>query len=267
MGKKSSDLGISPAESSLSRIAEETYGQTAPGRQQFYKLWKNMMSGQFPAAMETQFSGLRNPIEAQYGVARENVLGTMPKGGGLNQALTDVETSRSQGLSDLATQIFMDQMQKMYGAAFGAPQQSMAGLGSAASAYAGRQGAQIGANASDFASWMKLATSVAPKGPEIPCCFNFLEAEGEIYWTVRLYRDENYSKKGPVSKGYRLTAKYLVPIMARYHWFKILVRITMTRPLKMYFGYCLGENHWGIILWPFKALWINLWKVLGTGVK
>jgi len=227
--------------------------------------------------METQFSGLRAPIESQYGVARENILGTMPEGGGLNEALTGVETARAQGLSDLATNLYMDQLSKMYGAVFGAPQQSMAGLGSAAQSYAQRQGAQLQANQmpwqiagnlmSPFAAGLAGGRTSPTSVGYGTCCFNFLEAEGDIYWPVRLYRDEHYPKSGPIGRGYLLTAKYLVPIMAHYKYFKILVRITMTRPLKCYSQWYYGENPWGLILWPLKALWTGLWRLIGMGVR
>jgi hypothetical protein len=97
-----------------------------------------------------------------------------------------------------------------------------------------------------------------------PCCFNFLEAEGEIYPTVRRYRDEHYLKDGRVSVGYVRSAMIFVPLMVKFGWFKQLIRVLMTKPLKAYSRWYYGENRSGFVFYPFKLFWVNSWRILGV---
>lgn len=166
-------------------------------------------------------------------------------------------------MANITNQIWQDAIAKMYGSAFAAPQQSMAGLGSAANAFANRYGAEASRQGSLTNALIKSGTDLAPTAIGT-CCFNFLEAEGEIYCAVRRYRDKHYSKTGAVSIGYVRSARILVPLMQRYPWFKRVIRLVMTRPLKAYACWHYGENRSGFLLWPIKVLWINLWRGLGV---
>jgi len=96
------------------------------------------------------------------------------------------------------------------------------------------------------------------------CCFNFLEAEGEIHSAVRKYRDQHYAKDGMVGRGYRRSAKLFVPLMKKYKSFKQLIRLTMTKPLKSYAQWFYGENRYGFIFWPMAKGWVNCWRLWGV---
>lgn len=256
--------GSSPYEAALSRIAKDIWKKTSPSREGFYADWANIMEGGTPQFADTMFAGMRRPIEAQYGAAKQGVLAGTPAGGGLVDALSQVETGRAEGMANILNQIWQDQINKMYGAAFNAPGQAMQGLGSAASSYANRYGSQA-ARAGGFEQGLMSMTGQLGSAGAAACCFNFLEAEGEIYWTVRRYRDQHYRKDGRVSMGYIRSARILVPLMQRYSWFKSIVRFVMTRPLRAYASWRYHENAYGFIFWPLAKSWVNLWRILGIG--
>ena len=101
------------------------------------------------------YRGARPGYEDQYQIARQNVLGSMPRGGGLTDALASVELGRARDISGLGAQmeqqrqatimgIIEDMMSKAYGYAMGAPQQAMTGLGGPASNLANMQAARLG---------------------------------------------------------------------------------------------------------------------------
>jgi len=145
-GGGSSTPAPSGYENTLAQIAQDTYTQTDPLRQSLLQQMSSMLSGGFdPAKSATyapMYASARTGTEAQYNVAKENVLGNTPRGGGQIDALANIEAARAGDVGSLpamlSSQIMQDMMQKTYGTAFGAPQQSMAGLASAAGTYGNR---------------------------------------------------------------------------------------------------------------------------------
>ena len=105
------------------------------------------------------------------------------------------------------------------------------------------------------------ASALTPLLAFLGCCFNFLEAEGEITEYVRKYRDEHYLNTD-VAIGYKLMAFWLVPLMREHKWVKSLVRYTMTRPLTKYAEWYYGKNWYGWVFIPSK-LWVVIWNVYG----
>ena len=81
----------------------------------------------------------RTGLESQYGQARENIMASSPRGGGLAENLANLEMSRAQQAGSLpatiAAPLIQDIYNKAYGVAFGAPQTTLSGLGGAASSY------------------------------------------------------------------------------------------------------------------------------------
>ena len=247
--------GGATATNLASQIAGGLWQETQPFREAMYGEWRDLLSGEMPygkSAFPAMYRAGRAPIEGQYDVARQNVMEQIPGGGRLEEALTDIEIARAQGLQDLVADYLQNQILQMYGTAFGVPQQAMQGL-LGAGQLAVQAGGQIGGSASGMGGGM--------------CCFNFLEAEGEIYSTVRRYRDEHYPKDGFVGKGYRLSASWFVPLMRRYFRFKQLIRFFMTRPIKIYTQWYYRENYYGFVFWPIAKGWANCWWLLGRGVK
>jgi len=228
------------------QMAKQLFGETQPSRESFYQTWENMMAGNLPGgAFPQMYQATRMPIESQYDVARQNVLEQIPAGGQLDEALANVELARSQGLQEVIANLYGDELTRMYGAAFGAPQlalQSLLGIS--------QQGVQT--------------QQAMAQGAASGCCFNFLEAEGEIYPTVARFRDDHFPKDGAVGKGYYLTASLaLVPLMKKYRLFKAFIRFFMTKPLKSYSQWFYGENHHGFIFSPIAGMWVSFWGLLG----
>jgi len=98
----------------------------------------------------------KDGIESQYGQAKENIISNLPEGGSMADALTKVEMGRAEQAGQLpamiSKSILDDMFQKAYGTATIAPQQSMAGLGSAASSLGMRQSASMQSQAAENAA-------------------------------------------------------------------------------------------------------------------
>jgi len=233
-----------------SQIAGQLFKETQPMREAYYGAFKDITEGEMPfgqTAFPAMYGAGKAPIESQYGMARRNILEAIPRGGLQAEALTDVETARARGLQDLVAGYLTDQLNKMYGTAFGIPQTSISGL------------LGVGQHA------VQTATAASQAGAQ-GCCFNFLEAEGEIYRTVRQYRDEHYSKTSNVAKGYIRSANIFVPLMRKHEIFKQILRLAMTKPLKSYANWYYKQNRYGFIFWPIAKGWVNYWRLLGMGV-
>lgn len=159
--------GASPYESVLAQIAQDTYSQTDPLRQGFLQQMSSLLDGSFDpqktAAYAPMYAAARSGPEAQYNVAKENILGGTARGGGQTSALSGIEKARASDVGEipgvLSSQITQDLLSKAYGTAFGAPQQSMAGLGSAAGTFGNRMSmAQQAASAQNSALFAGLGT-------------------------------------------------------------------------------------------------------------
>ncbi len=265
---KSNEPASSPYEQQTAAIANALFKQTKAARKGFTTDWANIMQGGTPQFAGTMFSGMRPAVDAQYDTAKGNILANTPEGGGLVESLSNLESERGGQMANMLNQIWMDQINKAYGAAWNAPQQSMSGLGSAGSSYASRYGAEAGRQGGLDQSIIGGISQMGAAGlGNLKCCFNFLEAEGEIYSTVRRYRDQHFRKDRNVSKGYIRSAFVFVPLMQKSRIFKRIIQIIMTRPLKGYAQWYYGENRYGLIFWPFKLFWVNSWRLLGLGVK
>jgi hypothetical protein len=100
-----------------------------------------LSTGELPEFLQPapMFAGTREGLESQFDVARENILSrTGSRGGALQQALADVEIGRATSIGGLGADIAEKESAlkrelfgQAQGLAFGTPQQSMAGLGSA----------------------------------------------------------------------------------------------------------------------------------------
>jgi hypothetical protein len=252
MGDKSGAEGFMEAGSAASetaaKLAAELYAETAPYRGASYMGWEKMLGGQMPEAYDYYYGASKAPIEAQYEGAKKELMETIPAGGRLEEELAGLELGKAQSMEQMISAYLTDQLNKMYGAAFGVPQTTLGTMTTV-----GQQAVETGA-----------ATSQAAAGI---CCFNFLEAEGEIYSSVRRYRDKYYLRTGRVAKGYIRSSECFVPLMRKYKNFKTLIRLTMTKPLKSYAKWYYGENRYGFIFWPIAKGWVNSWWLLGMGVK
>ena len=136
MGGKNDEPKSSQA---AARIAEALYQQTDPLRQGIIERGEQFMAGGFdPTMMPTYDIGKRG-IEQQYDVARQNILGNLPEGGRMIDAMAQTEYSRANQLSNLSSAIAQDEYNKLYGLATGAPQTSMSTLANVGASQAAMQ--------------------------------------------------------------------------------------------------------------------------------
>jgi hypothetical protein len=159
--------GANPYETALAEIAKKLYEQTDPTRQAFLGQMGQVASGTFdPMKSPTyapMYSSARSGVEAQYGVAKDAIMGNTPRGGGQTEALANLEGTRASEVGAIpgaiSANILNDLLNKSYGVAFGAPQQSMSGLASVAGTYGNRMSmAQQSAQAQQSALYGGLGT-------------------------------------------------------------------------------------------------------------
>lgn len=166
-GKGKQTPAASPYESAAAQIAQQTYADTAPVRNDLLAQMGNFLSGGVDFSKSPlyapMYANARSGIESQYNVAKDNILSSTPAGGGQIAALAGLESDRAGNISNtqnaIFSNLFNDVLQKTYGVAFNAPQQSMAGLGQAGASYAGRYGAANQAYSQQQKNWFDLATA------------------------------------------------------------------------------------------------------------
>lgn len=147
-----------PYESTLAALAQKLWDETAQARAGILGQGQAVLSGQvspdaLPGYKQT-FALAKQGIENQYGQARENILANTARGGGQTAAIAGLEAQRAQQAGSLPAQISQqlinDILGKIYGAAFGAPQTSIAGMGAAAGSFTDRLAALENAQAARF---------------------------------------------------------------------------------------------------------------------
>lgn len=270
-GKSNKSPHTAGYEDALSQVANEYYRNTAPLREEFLKQGMGVLQGTQPAETLPGVQGLlgsvRPGIESQYNVARDNILASTPKGGGLTQALTNLESSRAGNLSEARTQILSDAVNKWlaqtYGGAFGAPGQAMQGLTGAAGSYASRYGSNAAAQADRYGSYVGGASSDFGNMTGGGCCFIFLAAEGHLDPVVRRYRDEHLTERN--RRGYYRLADVLVPRMERSRLWKRAVQCLMVWPMTSYGRWVYGTGRVGMVFAPLAKAWLRVFDCLGFG--
>ncbi|MBT7628775.1 MAG: hypothetical protein HN597_03600 [Desulfobacula sp.] len=139
-------------------IADQIFNLTSSLRGNYIDQLTDFTEGNFNIATNPMWSGGRAAIEDQYNVARNNILGGMPTGGELNEALTNVDIGRAKSLTELISNIETDMMNKTYQAAFGAVPSSIGAQTSSANQAASIQAQE---EASDNAMMMQIGVGLA----------------------------------------------------------------------------------------------------------
>lgn len=131
MRKKNTPPDTSNADA-LARIATDLYNKTDPLRTSLISRGNDFLSGNLDVTSSPMFASLKNSVDSQFRKARENTLGTTPAGGSLTAALSGLEGTRAnamtQGIGDLAK----SEMDRAFGLATGILPQTTSGLGAAA---------------------------------------------------------------------------------------------------------------------------------------
>lgn len=106
---------------------------------------QGILGGNLPEPLIPQYQAGRQGLEGQYGVARENLLSSLPTGGGLTQALTDLETNRADAVGGLKANMLGDLYNTAQGVAFNMPSLAFQGMGQSGASYANKQSQQMAA--------------------------------------------------------------------------------------------------------------------------
>ena len=98
--------------------------------------------------------------------------------------------------------------------------------------------------------------------PNVSCCFIFLAAHGgELPWWVRYLR--NVLADDETRRGYIRMSRWLVPILQRSEFARVITQAAMTYPITEYGAAMVGVRPEGIVFAPIKRFWFAVWKHLG----
>lgn len=98
------------------------------------------------------------------------------------------------------------------------------------------------------------------KGGVGDCCFIFLEAyHGTLPEHVRKCRDRYYKKFPSIAKGYKRTAKFLVPLMKKSFVARWFVWHLMVKPLTEYGKFTQETRKFK----PYRKFWFTVWNTIG----
>ena len=142
----------SGAANAMSNIALGLAQQTDPLRKGMISNWENMLSGDYDVTQSPMYGPVMDATKynlgTQFNRARDNIMGSLPKGGGLQKAIADSylqEAGQMTNLTaDLTKNIWQDEYSKAYGMASGAPQQAISGLGGSGALSSQIYGSKLG---------------------------------------------------------------------------------------------------------------------------
>ena len=108
------------------KLAKDQLKRARPIQDLVYEQLRGTMSGGFSPDNSPLFQAGKLNIERNYQNAMDNLFTMMPAGGVMYSTMGDLEAQRARNLSDLMANLQMDEWNKAYGVATGAPQQSLA---------------------------------------------------------------------------------------------------------------------------------------------
>lgn len=146
----SADVPKNTYEEQLAAMASELFSQTAPMRESLIGDMTSAAAGTYNPSKSPLFSPRFADVNKQYARARENIMSSTPRGGGLTAALTNLEGNRAGSVAEVNSGIINDMLSKAYGTAFSS--QPMQGLSAAASGLSGRQSMAMQADAAQQAA-------------------------------------------------------------------------------------------------------------------
>ena len=237
----------------LSGMAKDYWKDTEGIRGQLIGRGENFLSGNWSPESTPMYTAGQNQIEDQYGVAQQQMLSSMPSGGGLQQGLGDLSQGRADSLTDLASQIYQNQYNTELGNAYGlgmaSPQTAMSGMAGAG----GVNSPVLGSQASKQNSAMNTIGNI--------CCFIFIAGHGFLHPIVRRYRELKMNRRN--RRGYYWLSDRLVPWMKKSKTVKALVDFGMVKPMTSYGKHYFGLNKIGAIFTPITAFWLLVYSMLG----
>ncbi len=95
-------------------------------------------------------------------------------------------------------------------------------------------------------------------------CENLREFnEGELVESLRRFRDEHYDRFGDVALGYKVMARWFVPLIRQYRAIKFVSRILLFFPLVKYVEFTQEKNHYGLVFFWIGKFWDGFWRFTG----
>jgi len=150
-GKGGSDSGSDATQlyNTMADISKAMYEEATPVRQGVMDMTTNILSGDYSPrilpAYAPLYSEAKKGMESQYGVARDKIFESMPRGGQLYSALNDLELDRASQVgslgSNLTSSLVSDIINRGFQGAYGASGTATSGLSSAGN-LAGNMAAQ-----------------------------------------------------------------------------------------------------------------------------
>lgn len=131
---KGGDAGDNPFAAQQARIAEQLFTQTDPIRRKLIDRSQVYLSGGIDES--PTFQAYRAESDPFYARAKENIIQSTPEGGGLTQALTNLEMDRARGLTTARGGIDEQERNLAVLLGTGTLPQTMQGLGAASAAQA-----------------------------------------------------------------------------------------------------------------------------------
>lgn len=130
--KGGGDMPPNEAAIALANIAKELHAESTPLRRQLLGRSGQFMAGDLDVTASPQFEGLKAGSDLAFNRARTNTIANTPSGGGLIDALTNLETNRAVGMAQGAGSIAESELMRALGLATGSNPSVTSGLGQAA---------------------------------------------------------------------------------------------------------------------------------------
>lgn len=127
----------SPAADMQAQLAQMLFSQTDPLRQQLIGRSEDFLGGGMDIAASPTYDALKLSADQNFNAAKDNALARLAPGGGLTDALVDLEGQRADVLTQGAGQIYDNELSRAMGLGAGLTNTSMGGLGQAGNVQAG----------------------------------------------------------------------------------------------------------------------------------
>ena len=149
MGKKdsgASNTGANEAAEASAEIARQLFGESAPLREGVLgRSTDFIQNGDVYAS--PQYGALKSNTEAQYGRARDNIIGSSPAGGALSANLGNLEAARVSDLTQGTAALTDNELARAYGLSTGNTSGALQGYGTAGGIQANLANSQAQQNA------------------------------------------------------------------------------------------------------------------------
>lgn len=145
MSKKSP--GDSPAAELQAQLAQQLFSQTDPLRRSLIDRSTEFMGGGLDVRDTPAYEALKYSADANFNQAKDNAIARLAPGGGLTDALVDLESNRAGMLTQGAGQLYGDELSRAIALGSGITDQSLNSLGQAGGVQASLANAQAQQNA------------------------------------------------------------------------------------------------------------------------